>query len=214
LERSAARAFEVGEPILPSHWPAHRFRTPQPQRPFLIFTRFQQGRNIRDTIPHRILAGDTIVAKSYERPRARPRPVHRPLAQARADRIHRDVPDRRHQMIFVHRNATESALPEMPGPTLPGVHMAGVSTMQRGERSPQPVVVRRHQDQVNMVGHKNERPDFDVRGPAMGGKKRAIQFVIAVVEECLLSAIAALGNMVRSAGKNRSRKTRHCHALN
>lgn len=99
--------------------------------------------------------GNAIVAAGEMGVDARPWPVLRPLGQAGAHRVEGDVTDGRLQMGLVHDHGAEPALPEMAGALQAGMDVAGIAAMHRGEGAAQPVAVRGHQDQVDMVGHQH-----------------------------------------------------------
>ena len=81
--------------------------------------------------------------------------------------------------------------------------------MHRGERPAQAVGVRRHQNEVHVVGHQAPRPHFDIGGATMLGKEIAVERIVAVGEEGACSAIAALGDMMRQAGNDDAGETGH-----
>jgi hypothetical protein len=62
---------------------------------------------------------------------------------------------------------------------------------------------------MDMIGHQDPRPDFDIRGAAGLGQQIAIERVIGLAEKCLRAPIAALGHVVRDAGNNESREASH-----
>jgi hypothetical protein len=112
-------------------------------------------------------------------------------------------------VALVHRHAAEAALPEVAGALQPGVDMAGVSTVDRGQGPAQGVRVGRDQDQVHMVGHKDPGPDLDPCGGSMLGQQVAIEAVVVIAEESLGAAIAPLGDVVRDAGEDRAGEAGH-----
>ena len=67
----------------------------------------------------------------------------------------------RRQVWLVHRHGTEPALPQMARPAVAGIDEAGVAAMGIREGAPQPVLVGRHDDQVDVVGHEAIGPDLD-----------------------------------------------------
>jgi hypothetical protein len=62
-------------------------------------------------------------------------------------------------MLLVHRDRDELPLPKVPGYSQAGVDVAGVMAVDIAESTPQPVLVRGHRDDMNMVGRQAERPD-------------------------------------------------------
>jgi len=112
-------------------------------------------------------------------------------------------------MLLVHHYCAEPTLPQMPGPAMPRVDETGVAPMRVGKRATQTVLVRRHNDDVNMVGHQAIGPDLGC-GPTSGiAEQIEIKSVIAVLEEGLLPAIAALGHVLGIAGQDEARETSH-----
>ena len=116
-------------------------------------------------------------------------------------------------MILVHHRAAEPTLPEMAGALQPGVNMARITAMHRRQRAAEPVLVRRHEDEVHMIGHHHIGPDFNSRRPTMRAEQFAIERKVMVIEKCLLAAVAALGDVMGEAGKNRAGETCHMPKL-
>jgi hypothetical protein len=62
---------------------------------------------------------------------------------------------------------------------------------------------------VDVVGHQAIGPDLNPC-PARGiGQQIEVQFVVAILEEGLLAAVAALRHMMRDAGQYDAGKARH-----
>ena len=89
------------------------------------------------------------------------------------------------------------------------IDVAGIVAVDIAERAPQTILVRWHRDDVYMIWHQTIGPDLDPR--AHGGLRQEIEveFVVAVLEERSLAPIAALGDVVRDAGQDRSWKASH-----
>jgi len=68
----------------------------------------------------------------------------------------------------------EPALPEMAAAFAPRMDDAGITAVHGGERPAQAVGIRRHQDEMNMVGHQAPGPHFDIGGAAMLGEQVAV----------------------------------------
>lgn len=92
--------------------------------------------------------------------------------------------------------------------------VAGVAAVDSGERPAQTIRVRRHEDEMDMVGHQHPGPDFDARRGAMVAQQITVERVIGIIKEGLGAPVAALRHMVRQAGKNRSGETRHGESSN
>ena len=82
-------------------------------------------------------------------------------------------------MRLVHDHGAEPALPEMDGSLAPRMDDAGIAAVDGGERPAQAVGIRRHQDEVNMVGHQAPCPHFDIGGMAMLGEQVAVERIVA-----------------------------------
>jgi hypothetical protein len=74
--------------------------------------------------------------------------------------------------------------------------------VDRGERAAQPVGVRRHQDQMDVVGHQAPRPDCDIGGAAVLGQEVTVERVVGVGKENAGAAVATLGDMMRVTGND------------
>ncbi len=105
------------------------------------------------------------------------------------------------KMRLVHRNASEPALPEMPVALESFVDRAGVAAMHRRQCAMQAVGIAGHQDEMNMVGHQRPAPNLDPGGRAMLGQEVTVERVIAILEEDLLAAVAALGRDAGGRGR-------------
>lgn len=62
---------------------------------------------------------------------------------------------------------------------------------------------------MDVVGHQAIGPDLGTRPMGGPGQEIAIEEVVAVLEEGLLAAIAALRHMVRIAGQHEAGETSH-----
>ena len=88
----------------------------------------------------------------------------------------------------------------MAGGAGAGVDEAGVAAMEVGEGAAQPVLIGRHQDHMDVVGHQAPRPDLRPRSPGRLREKIAIERVVAFLKEGRAPPVAALGHMMRQAG--------------
>jgi|HubBroStandDraft_5_1064220.scaffolds.fasta_scaffold125121_1 hypothetical protein len=136
------------------------------------------------------------------RARARPLPVLRAFDQSRPYRVERHVTYRRREMLFVHDDRAEAALPEMTGALASRLNGAGITAVDPRQRTPQPVGIGRHQNEVHMVRDQTPGPHFDPGLAAMGGQQIAIQRVVRISEEGARAAIATLRDMVRVTGND------------
>jgi hypothetical protein len=72
--------------------------------------------------------------------------------------------------------------------------------MRSRKRPPKPVRIGGVQDQMDVIGHEDPRPDFDAGRAAMLVQKLLVEGVILVQEECPSVAVAALRHMMRNFG--------------
>src|SRR5581483_6314831 len=98
-------------------------------------------------------------------------------------------------------------LPQMTGPALPCVDEAGIAPMRVGEGAAQPVLIRQHDDQMDVIRHQAVAPDLRLGLFRRRGEQVAIERVVAVLEEGRPPAIAALGHMIGHAGNDQPRQT-------
>lgn len=75
----------------------------------------EQIGELRKTISDRRQRGHAVVLAAQMRAGARPASILCPRHQSRPHRIERHVAQRRREMLFVHGNSAEPALPEMSG---------------------------------------------------------------------------------------------------
>jgi hypothetical protein len=87
----------------------------------------------------------------------------------------------------------------MARPVEPRVDGPGVAPVRFGKGGPQPILVRRRQDQVDMIGHQAISPDLRIGATRRRRDQTAVKPIILGPEEHRLAAIAALGDMVRIA---------------
>ena len=105
-------------------------------------------------------------------------------------------------MGLIHGDAAEAALPEMPGALQPGMNVAGVAAVDRGQDPAQGVRRGRDQDQVHVVGHEDPGPDLDAGRRGVLGQEVAIELIVLLAEEGLSASIATLGHMMGKAGEH------------
>ena len=84
-----------------------------------------------------------------------------------------------------------------------------IAAVQRCQRPAQPVGIGWYEDQMHMIGHEHVRPDLDASRTAMRTEQLAIEGIIAVFEEGLSAAVAALRDMMGKAGKYGPCQARH-----
>jgi hypothetical protein len=100
----------------------------------------------------------------------------------------------------------------MPGPLQSGMHVSGIAAVDHRQRPAQAVLVMRHQDEMDVVGHQHPRPDLNARSRAVLAEQVAVQRVICIAEEGLRATIAALRYMVGMPWENRACQASHALA--
>ena len=103
------------------------------------------------------------------------------LAYPAQNRIQLDITGRSEQIACIHRKRGKAALPEVTAPFHALVDRAGIPA-------------------VHMIRHQAIGPDVDASLPALLLQGGQVKPIIRFFKECLLAAVAALGDMVRVAG--------------
>ena len=101
----------------------------------------------------------------------------------------------------------------MAGPAMARIDEAGVAAVRVGEGAAEPVLVRWHDDEVDVVWHQAIGPDLRTRALSRLAEQVEVELVVAVLEEGLLPAIAALGDVVGIAGKHEAGEACHCEGV-
>ena len=81
--------------------------------------------------------------------------------------------------------------------------------MHVAEGAAQPVLVARGRDDVHVVGHQAIGPDLHPCLARGIGQQVQIQLIVAILEEGLLAAVAALRHVVRDAGQHDAGEAGH-----
>src|SRR6266436_1787180 len=102
----------------------------------------------------------------------------------------------------------------MARPVEPRVDRPGVAPVRFGKGRPQPVLVGRRHDRVDLIGHQAMSPDLRIDATCRRRDQTAVEPIILGSEEHRLTAIAALGNMMRQARQHHARHSSHAHASN
>jgi hypothetical protein len=115
------------------------------------------------------------------------------------------------QMLFIHRNRAEPALPQMPRHPHPCVDIAGIVPVDMAKRARQPILIARHGNDVNVVGHKAIGPDRDAMAGAGISLQIEIEHIIPILEEGPLAPVSPLRHMMRDIGNDHAGQARHDH---
>ena len=97
----------------------------------------------------------------------------------------------------------------MPGPAAARIDEVGVAPVRLSHRQPEPGVVLRRQDQVDVVGHEAIGPDLDTPAPDLFRQKIAVDLLVAVLKENRLAPVSTLGDVVGQSGNNDASETGH-----
>src|SRR5438093_10570979 len=113
------------------------------------------------------------------------------------------------KMCFIYGRVTEAAFPQMTSPSVPRIDEVGVAAMGLGEGTAQPMLVRGHDNDVHVIWHQAVAPYLATCLFGGFGEDVTIEGIVAVAEEGLLTAITALGHMMRDTGNDEARQTSH-----
>jgi hypothetical protein len=92
-------------------------------------------------------------------------------------------------------------------PAVSRVDESGTTATRIGEGAAQTILIRRHDNDVNVVGHQAICPDCRTRALLRPREQVVVKHIVASFEEHLLPAIAALGHVIGIAGQHEARKT-------
>ena len=127
---------------------------------------------------------------------AGPSPVHRPLAQSRAQRIERHIPQARAQVMRIHGHAAEPAPPKVSRPLQAHIHPTRIGPMNQRQSAAQAIWIAGRKDHVRMVGHQRPGPHLHPGRRRVLGKEVAIGR-IHIIEEHPLGPVPPLSDVVR-----------------
>ncbi len=117
------------------------------------------------------------------------------LDQSGAHEVELHVPRRGQEVVFIHDERGEAALPQVPSPALPEVDRPRVSPMCLADGATQALGGLRDNDQVNMIGYQAICPDRDLLCAAELRHELEVVQAIFLTEECLSSGVSPLGDM-------------------
>ena len=83
------------------------------------------------------------------------------------------------------------------------------AAMQVRENAPEPVRIGRNEDDMNMTHASGSKPRFPRWPGRRLGQKITVESVVVGAEERRFATIAALGDMMRSAGRHQASDTGH-----
>ncbi len=118
------------------------------------------------------------------------------LDRSGAHGVELHVPRRGQEVVFIHDERGEAALPQVPLPALPEVDRPRVPPMCLADGATQALGGLLENDQVNLIGHQAICPDRDLLCTAELRHELEVVLVIFLTEERLLSAVSPLGDMV------------------
>lgn len=101
----------------------------------------------------------------------------------------------------------------MPGHPQPRVDVSGVVAMHITECTAEAVLISRHRDHMNVVGHQAIGPYLHSRPFSPIGEEIKVERVVAVFKERPFAAVAALGDVVRDSGEDCAGETGHLRWL-
>src|SRR5260370_18207780 len=131
FEAALGGPLDFGQESVVTEWPADTLGCAQARERFGIRGRDEVGK-IRKAFANGRAGRDPVILARKMRARARPAPVLRAGDQTSAHRIERHVAQCGREMILVHGNGTETALPEMPGPPASRMNDASIAAAARG----------------------------------------------------------------------------------
>ncbi len=129
--------------------------------------------------------------------------------QPRPHRIEFHVARARQQVAFVERKRVKALLPEVAAPSLAEVDAARVAAVGLAQGGAEPVFVRRHENEMDVVGHQAIGPHLGARLAAPLAEQGEIVSVIVVLEEHRQASRAALDHVMRMFGDDQSRCSWH-----
>src|SRR5208337_386277 len=135
-----------------------------------------------------------VITPSQVSRRAAPAMTAWRLDQSGAHGVELHVPRRGQEVVFIHDERGEAALPQVPSPALPEVDRPRVPAMCLADGATQALGELRDNDQVNMIGHQAICPDRDLLCAAESRDELEVVLVILLTEERLLSAVSPLGD--------------------
>jgi len=97
----------------------------------------------------------------------------------------------------------------MSVPSPAGVDKCRVAPMRIAQRTRKAGDVVWHEDKMNVIGHEAIGPHPDRRFATVLGKKIAIDFLVAGLEENGFAPIAALRNVMRTSGDDDASEASH-----
>ena len=90
-----------------------------------------------------------------------------------------------------------------------GIDETSIAAVRIRKRAPQSVLIRRHNDKMNMVGHQAIAPYLRPGPLRRIGQEVAVQGIVAILEKSLFPPVAALRHMIGETGYNQSGKPSH-----
>jgi hypothetical protein len=111
-----------------------------------------------DPTAQRLNRHQTIISTLEMGAATRPWPVVGSRHRFRLDGVHGNVPESSHEVGRIHRNTAKSTLKQVPGyPKLP-IDVPTVTPVCLTHGTRQSRIIRRHQNQMNMIGYQAVGP--------------------------------------------------------
>lgn len=116
---ASSASLDAGEKAIISERPANALGGAQTSEQIGLRFAGKQIGKVGKAISDGCQSGDTIVSTAQMRARARPPPILSTIDQPRPHRVERHIAQRRGEMLLVHGDGAEPALPEMTAALAP-----------------------------------------------------------------------------------------------
>jgi hypothetical protein len=140
---------------------------------------------------------------------ARPAVVRGFIHQRGADRVAFHIRHRAPQVQIFERTGKESRLPDVSAPAVFQVEIARIVGVRAPHDASQGTGAVGHGDQVDVIAHQAVGPDAQVVAFRVAAEQVEIELAIQVSCENVLAGVAALGHLMRQAGDDNPRDSRH-----
>ena len=211
-DRAVEKALDPVQECRVAERPADRLGGAQSEKRF-GFGASRRGldeiRESPDPIQKRRNRDQPVILARQMRPQARPPPILGTADEPGADWVQADVAGCGGKMRFVQGHRSEARLEQMSGLARAGIDEARVAPMRLAERAGESVGMRRHEDQMHVVGHQTIGPAGNPGLAASFRQQVAVQRVIVIAEEDALAPVSPLRDVVRNAGNHDAGEAGH-----